>query len=171
MRCTCTNVSCERVFCLHFPVGCREFLSPSQRKLVLTLRKIFHEWSDHEEWQEFQPLLVHLLRSQFVDEDDASLLNSSPFEDRLLQFLRTLVLLVSLVGFEDWFYIPAGTLPFIRRVISCILFSREQTRVVVLTVAEHHPDSILESNVLNFDFSQLLFRRMNDLPRQFCQIA
>ena len=52
---------------------------------------------------------------------------SNPFEDRLhtrfLQFLRTLVhFFVLLVGFEDWFYIPAGSLPYIRRVISCILF-------------------------------------------------
>ena len=83
---------------------------------------------------------------------------SSPFEDRLrsriLQFLRTLVLsFVLLVGFEDWFYIPAGSLPYVRRVIFCILFSFEQSRVVDLTVAEHHPDSILESNVLSFEFS------------------
>ena len=86
---------------------------------------------------------------------------SSPFEDRphsrILQFLRTLVLFfVLLVGFEEWFYIPAGSLPDIRRVISCILFSLEQTRVVDVTFAEDHPDSISESNVLSFEFSQLL---------------
>ena len=92
---------------------------------------------------------------------------SSHFEDRphsrILQFLRTLVLFfVLLVGFEEWFNIPAGSLPYIRRVISCILFSLDQSRVVDLTVAEHHPDSILESNVLDFEFSQLLLRRVND---------
>ena len=64
---------------------------------------------------------------------------SSPFEDRpnsrILQFLRTLVLFfVLLVGFEEWFCIPAGSLPYIRRVISCILFSLEQNQVVDLTV-------------------------------------
>ena len=101
---------------------------------------------------------------------------SSPFEDRLhsriLQLLRTLVLFfVSLLGFEEWFYIPAGSLTYIPRVISCILFSLEKKRVFDLTVAEHHPDSILESNVLSFEFSQLLLRRMIDFSRQFCQIA
>ena len=101
---------------------------------------------------------------------------SSPFEDRLnsriVQFLRTLVLFfVLLAGFEEWFYIPAGSLPYIRCVISRILFSLEQSRVVDLTVAEHHPDSILESNVLNLELSQLLLRRMQDCPRHFCQIA
>ena len=29
-----------------------------------------HEWSDREEPQEFQLLVVHLFRYQFVDEDD-----------------------------------------------------------------------------------------------------
>ena len=101
---------------------------------------------------------------------------SSLFEDRLhsriLQFLRTFVLfLVLLVGFEEWFYTLAGSLPENRRVISCILFSLEQSRVVDLTVAEHHPDSILESNVLSFEFSQLLSRRMYAFPRQFFQIT
>ena len=99
---------------------------------------------------------------------------SSPSEDRLysriLQFLRTLVLFfVLLVGFEEWSYVPAGSVKCIRRVISCILFSLEQSRVIDLTVAEHHPDSILETNVLSFEFSQLLSRRTNDFPRQFCQ--
>ena len=59
---------------------------------------------------------------------------------------------------------------FIRRVISCILFSLEQSWVVDLTVAEHHPDLILEPNVLNFEFSQLLLRRISDSSRQFCHM-
>ena len=76
---------------------------------------------------------------------------------RILQFLRTVVLFfVSLAGFEEWFYIPAGSLPYIRRVMYCILFSLEQSRVVESTVAEDHPDSIWESNVLSDEFSQLL---------------
>ena len=99
-------------------------------------------------------------------------LKNLQLRSRILQFLRTLVLsFVLLVGFENWCYIPAGSLPYIRRVNCCILFSFEQSRVVDLTVAEHHPDSILESNVLSFEFSQLLLRRMSDFPRQFCQIA
>ena len=69
------------------------------------------------------------------------------------------------------FFFPAESLPYIRRAISCILFSLEQSRVVDLTVAEDPPDSILESSVPGVDFSQLSSRRMNDFPRQFCQIA
>ena len=92
---------------------------------------------------------------------------SSPFEDRsrsrILQLLRTLVLFFVLhVGVEKWLYVLAGSLPYTRRVSSCILFALEQSRVVDLTVAEHHPESILESNVQSFEFSQLLLRRMND---------
>ena len=97
---------------------------------------------------------------------------SSLFEgrphSRILQFLRPVVLfLVLLDGFEEWFKIPAGSLSSNRHVISCILFSLEQSRVVDFTVAEHHPDSILESNVQNFEFSRILLRRMNDFPRPF----
>ena len=92
---------------------------------------------------------------------------SSLFEgrprSRILQFLRTVVLFfVLLAGFEEWFYLPAGFLPHIRRVISCILFSLEQSRVVDLTVADNHPDSILECNVLSDEFAQLLSQRIYD---------
>ena len=85
---------------------------------------------------------------------------TSLFEGRphshILQFLRTVVLfLVLLDGFEEWFKIPAGSLSVNRHAISCILFSLEQSRVVDFTVAEHHPDSILESNVQNFEFSRI----------------
>ena len=85
---------------------------------------------------------------------------SSLFEgrphSRVLQFLWTVVLfLVLLAGFGEWFYIPAGSLPIIRRVISCILSALEQSRVLDLTVAEDHPDSILEPNVLSDEFAQL----------------
>ena len=60
-------------------------------------------------------------------------------QSRILQFLRTVVLFfVLLVGFEERFCITAGSLPY----ISCSLFSLEQSRVVDLTVAENHSDSI-----------------------------
>ena len=63
---------------------------------------------------------------------------------------------VLLAGFEEWFFVPAGSLPYIRRVISCILFSLEQSRVVDLTVAEDHPHSISESNVLSDEIRSAL---------------
>ena len=50
-------------------------------------------------------------------------------------------------------------------------FRMSKTRSSILTVAEDHPDSILESNVLSDEFSQLLSRRIYDFPRHFCQIA
>ena len=78
---------------------------------------------------------------------------------------------VFFVGCDRWFCIPVGSLPCIRRLISCILCSLGQSRVVDLMVAEHHPDSILGSNVLKFEVSQLLLRRLNDSPQQFCHIA
>ena len=96
---------------------------------------------------------------------------SSAFEDRLnsisLQFLRTLVLFfVLLAGFSCWVFAKNSSCNLLHS-----LFSLEQSRVVDLTVAEDHPDSILESNVLSFEVSQLLLRRMSDFSRQFCQIA
>ena len=104
--------------------------------------------------------------------DRTSSLFEGRLHSRILQFLRTLLLFfVSLVGFEEWFYIPARPLPYIRRVISCILFSLEQSRIVDLTVAEDHPDSILESNVLSDEFAQLLSQCIYDFPMQFCQIT
>ena len=74
------------------------------------------------------------------------------------------VVLVSvlLVGFEEWFYITAGSLPYIRHIICFCILSLEQGRVVDLSVAEDHPDSILESIVLSVDFFQLLSRRIYD---------
>ena len=92
--------------------------------------------------------------------------------DRIVVFInsfRTVVLFfVLLVDFEEGFSVPAGSWPYIRRVNSCIVSSLEQSRVVDLTVAEDHPDSILESNVLSVEFSRLLSRRIADFPRQFC---
>ena len=86
---------------------------------------------------------------------------SNLLEDRLrnhiLLFLRTLVLFfILLVGCEEWFFVPVGSLPFIRRVIY---------------IAFSSPDSMLESNVLNFEFTQLLLRRVDDCPRHLCHTA
>ena len=134
MTCTCTNVSCKWVFCLH-PRRLSGSLSPGQPKLVLTLRKN-HEWSDREECQKFKFLSSNCCVPNLWTRTMATKATgfpariygtSSPFEDRLhsriLPFLRTLVLFfVLLVGFQESSYIPAGSLPYIRRVISCILF-------------------------------------------------
>ena len=92
---------------------------------------------------------------------------SSLFEDRLrshiLQIPQMLVfLMVLLVDCEEWFCNLVESLPCVRRAISCILFSLERSRVVDFTDAEHRPDLILESNVLSFEFSPLLLRRVND---------
>ena len=76
-----------------------------------------------------------------------------------------------LAGFEEWFKIPDGSLPYIRRVLSCIIFSLEQSRVVDLTAAENHPGSISESNVLSDEFANLWSQCIHDFPKQFCQIA
>ena len=71
------------------------------------------------------------------DESDrfprAGLRNLQPVRGSTAQsyssILRTVVLFfVLLDGFEEWFKIPAGSLSFIRHVISCILFSLEQSR-------------------------------------------
>ena len=127
-------------------------LAPGQPKLVLNSKKI-HELSDREECQEFQLLVVQLLRSQFVDEDEVTIrpvtLNrtSNQFEDqhgsRFLRVLRTLVLVaVVLVGREGWFHILVESLPYIRREIFRILFSLEQNQVVDLMVLEGLRDSL-----------------------------
>ena len=42
------------------------------------------------------------------------------------------------------------------------LFAWATSGVVDSTAAEHHPDSISESNVLSFEFPQFLLRRVND---------
>ena len=181
MTCTCTHVSCEWVFCLHLRLSGSS--SPGQPKLVLSNMFTSGQTVKNARYSNFLSsncCAPNLWTRTMVTEATgfAALVYgaSNPFEDRphsrILQFLRTFVLFfVLLVGFREWFYIPAGSLPKIRRVISCILFSLEQSQVVDLTVAEHHPDSILESNVLNFEFSQLLSRRMNDFPGQICQIT
>ena len=71
-------------------------------------------------------------------------------------------LMVLLVDCEEWFCNLVESLPCVRRAISCTLFSLERSRVVDFTYAEHRPDLILESNVLSFEFSPLLLRRVND---------
>ena len=80
--------------------------------------------------------------------------------------LQTLVLFaVLLVDCEEWFCSLLGSLPSARHAIVCILFSLEQNQVVDLMVVEHRLDSIWGSNVSNFDFWQILLRRMNDPPK------
>ena len=166
------------------PVGCREVYLPANKHWSY-LRKNVHVWSDREECQEFQLLVVQWLLSQLVDEDDgdegvwfprADFFEPHPHRCRphsgILQFLRSVVLFfVLLAGFEEWFNISAGSLPCTRRVISCILFALEQSRVVDLSVAGDHPDSISESNVLSDEFAQLLSQFIYDFPIQFCQIT
>ena len=69
------------------------------------------------------------------------------------------------VDCEGRFCSLAGSLPRVRRVISCVLFSPEHSRVVDLTVAEDRPDSILEPNVLSDEFAQLLSQRIYDYSK------
>ena len=157
-------------------------LSRGQPKLVLTLRKITNgQTVKNARNSNFllsnccvPNLWTKTMATRATSFPALGYRTSSLFEDqlysRVLHYLRTVVhFFVVLVGFQEWFYIPAGSLPYIRRVNSCILFSLEQSRVVDFMVAENHPDSMSESNVLSFEFSQLLLRRMNDCPRQFCQ--
>ena len=68
---------------------------------------------------------AHGGREQFVVSDR--------LDSHIRQFLRTLVLFL-LVGCKEWFYILIGSLPCVRRVISCILYSLRQSRVAVLMV-------------------------------------
>ena len=66
------------------------------------------------------------------------------------------------VDCEEWFCSLAGSLPGARRAIVCILFLLGQSQVVDCVVAEV---------VLMLRFSQLLLRRRNVSPRQFCHMA
>ena len=149
-----------------FPSCVRKFIS-GQPKLVPTLRKFFPSDQTVKNARNSNVLSsncgVPNLWTKAMATKGTSFValvytTSSLFEGRLhsriLQFIRTLVLFfVFLVGFEEWFCVFVGSLPEIRRVISCILFSLEQSRVVDLRIAEHHPDSILKSNDQNFEFS------------------
>ena len=136
MRCACTNVSSEWVFCLHVPTAV-----PANRNWS-GLRKI-HEWSDRGECQEFQ-LLVQLLLSQFVDEDDGDEGDKFPRAGSQKPPARSRNLLHSLCVWAKsgrWFN---GWL-----------------RTILI--------QFLESHVLIVELSQLLSRRIYDW--QFCQIA
>ena len=112
-----------------------------QPKLVPTLKN--HELSDREECQELQLLVFQWVRSKFDDDDEAVgrfpprlfIEPSSLFEDRLhsrvLRCPRMLVLFaVLLVDCEELLYSLVESLPYVRRAISCILFSLEQSQVV-----------------------------------------
>ena len=141
-----------------------------------------HELSDREECQKFQLLVVQLLGSQFVDEDEGDgfpvTLNertASRFEDRLdnraRRFFRMLVLLVvAIVDHEELVYILVESCPHVSRAFICILVLFEQNQVVVLVVVEHCLDSIRVPNVLYSDFFQVLLRRMSGPPRQSCHV-
>ena len=165
MTCTCTNVLCEWVFCLHSPSVVGKCISrptetgPNSEKKNTNGQTVKNARNSNFFSSNccVPRLWTRTMATKATGFPAPVHGNSSPFDDRLrsriLQVLRTLVLFfVLLAGFEEWFYISAGSLPYIRRVISCILFSLEQSRVVDFTV-EHHPGSILESNVLSFEFS------------------
>ena len=141
-------------------------LSPDQSKLVLPLRKIsrtknarnfnflssncwvpiFVDEDDGDEGDKF-PCAVFFLNIQSVRESTAQSYSSIPSNARsffcLTCWLRRMVL------YSCW------SLPYIRHVISCILFSLEQSRIVHKRLPRHHPDSIFQTNVPNFEFSQL----------------
>ena len=90
----------------------------------------------------------------------------------ILQFPQTLVLFAVLfVDCKEWFKSLAESMPGVRRGISCILLSLEQSQVVDVMVAELLLDSILASNASGFEFSQLLLRHMNDCAMQCSQVA
>ena len=142
----------ECVFCSHSPSVVWQFFS-SQPKLVPTLRKITNRQTMMNAWNSncspsncFDPNL--LTRTKLSAGLPATLQRtSSQFEGRLhshiLPFTQMLVLFaVLLVVCEERFYVFVEYLPYVRRVISCILFSLEQSQVVELTVVEHCLDSI-----------------------------
>ena len=106
----------------------------------LKIGKKNHEWSDRETSQEFQLLVVQLLRYNLSLRTKATSFTATlrrtcnlflgQTHSRILRCPRIVVLFFALlVGCEEWFYIPAGSLLYVRRVISCILFSLEQSRL------------------------------------------
>ena len=101
-----------------------------------------HELSDREECQEFQLLVVQLLRFQFVDEDECDRFSSDSepqkLDNRARRFLRMLVLfVVGIVDHEELFYILVESFSHVRRAFFCILVLLEQNQVVDLVVVEH----------------------------------
>ena len=156
--CTCCLSGCS----VHTPIGFwKKFLqateigpNSTQPKLVLTLRKIFKnrqtmksaENSNCSSSNCFDPNL--LTRTKLSADLTATLQRTSSLcEGRLhshaLKFPQTLVLFAVLfVDCEAWFYSLAESLPCVRRAISCILFSLEQSQVVGVMVAELLLDSV-----------------------------
>ena len=123
-------------------------LSPGQPKLVLSEKKVFTNGQTVENARNSNFLSsnccvpnswTRTMATKATGFPALVYRTSSLFEgrphSRTLRFLRTVVLFfVSLAGFDEWFFFPAGSLPSIRRVISCIPFSLEQSRVVYSTV-------------------------------------
>ena len=151
-------------------------LSPGHPKLVLTLRKMFHEWSDVKNARNSNFLSSNCCVPTLWTRTMATKATSFPalvMEPPARAKIDCKVVFFN--SFERFFfslsYLLASRNGSFFQLVPCHMFVVWQSRVVDSTVAEHHPDSILESNVLNFDFSQPLLRRMNDFPRQFCHIA
>ena len=131
---------------MYTSVGCREVYLSANRNWSETLRKTY-ELSDREECQELFSSLSsncfdpNLLTRTKVTGRPVTLCRTfnqikNQHGSRILRVLRTLVVAVVLVGREGCFYILVESLPYIRRVIFCILFSLEQNQVVDLMVLE-----------------------------------
>ena len=172
----------EWAFCSHTPSVIGKCIS-RHPKLVLLSDKNFTNCHTAKNAKNSNFSSSNCCNSNFLTRTKATGLpvtlnyrTASRFEDRLdshiRRFLQMLVLFaVLLVDCEEWFYILVESLPYVRRAISCILFSLQQNQVVDFTVVEHRLDSILESNASSFEFSQFLSRRINDSPKQFCHVA
>ena len=118
----------------------------------LTKKKI-HELSDREECQEFQLLVAHLIRSQFVEKDECDRFpydsekkrTASWFEDRLdsraSRFLRLLVSFVVTVDHEELVFFIVESFSHVRRAFFCILVLLKKNQVSDLVVVEHRFDS------------------------------
>ena len=123
MRCTRTNLSCEWVFCLHPPSVVGKFTSRPTETGPIS-EKIFTNGQTVKNARNSNFLLsISYFRNSWTRTMAAkatafpalvkrisSLFEGRPYS-RILQFLRSVVLFfVLLAGFEEWFYIPAGSL-------------------------------------------------------------
>ena len=134
-----------------FSMCCDTLCAP---KLVLTLSKIFtnrqnmkNAWNSN--CSSSNCLDPNLLTNTKLSAGLSATLyrTSSLCEGRLqshiLQVPQTLVLIAGLsVDCEEWFHRLDESLPYVRRAISCILFSLEQSQVVDVMVAELLLDSV-----------------------------
>ena len=153
MNCTCSNMSCESVFCLHLPSVVGMFLSRPTETGPNSQKN--DEWSDREECQEFQLLVVQLLRSQTCGRGRWR--RRRQVSPRWVKEPPACSRIDCIVVFFNSFELLFFSLSY-------SLASRNGSIFLLgpcLTVAANHPDSILESNVLSFEFSQLFLRRGN----------